>query len=71
MKLLRIENLVVIAYALIVGLCFLHVDPGQCWTGDAFLGLLALSICVFSFRGWHRIAPRSSSLSSECVLRFS
>jgi len=62
MKLLRIENLVVIAYALIVGLCFLLLDPEQRRTGDVFLGLLSLSIYAFSFRVWHRIAPRSSSL---------
>lgn len=29
MQLLRIENLVVIAFALIVGLCFLVLDPEQ------------------------------------------
>ena len=62
MQLLRIENLVVIAYALIVGLCFLVLDPEQRRTGEVFLGLLSLSIYVFSFRVWHRIAPRSSSL---------
>jgi len=62
MQLLRIENLVVIAYALIVGLCFLLLDPEQRRTGDVFIGLLSLSIYVFSFRVWHRIAPRSSSL---------
>ena len=60
MKLLRIENLVIVVYAAILGLAFVFLDPNQRRTGDIFIGLLSLSIYVFSFRVWHRIAPRSS-----------
>jgi hypothetical protein len=62
MKLLKIENLVIGAYAAILALAFLFLDPNQRRTGDIFLGLLALSIYVLSFRIWHRIAPRSSRI---------
>lgn len=44
MKLLKIANLVVLAYALIVGLCFLLLDPNQRRTGDIFIRLFSLSV---------------------------
>ena len=60
MKLLRIENLVIVVYAATLGLAFVFLDPNQRRTGDIFIGLLSLSIYVLSFRVWQRIAPRSS-----------
>jgi hypothetical protein len=62
MKLLRIENVVIVVYAAIFALCFFFLDPNQRRTGDIYLGLLSLSIYVLSFRVWHRIAPRSSRI---------
>ena len=62
MKVLKIENLVVVFYVAIFASSVVLLDPNQRRTGDIFLGLLSLSIYVFSFRVWHRIAPRSSRI---------
>ena len=62
MRLLKIENLVIVVYVVVFALCFLLLDPNQRRTGDIFLGLLSLSIYVLSFRVWNRIAPRSSRI---------
>lgn len=60
MKILKLENLVIVAYAAIVPGAFVLLDPEHRRTGDIFIGLISLSIYLLSFRVWFRMAPVSS-----------